>query len=263
MSGLAEIERAFQAYLLTGDAAILPHLRGNARVGAPDLLAVYGHAYRTRLMEALANDFPGLHGLLGADDFAALAGDYLAAHPSQFPSLRWLGRDLPEFLDRHPHPAHPLAADMARFDWAVAHAFDARDQVPVTLADLVNLPAAAWESFRLVFAASVVTFPADAATGDCRQGILRDRADRPAAVGISVVWLVWRQDDQIQFRPCEADEIACLDHMRAGGGFGTMCEILAGTPAASDPVPRSAGFIKDWIERGLVVGIEHDAAASS
>jgi len=257
MTGLAEIERAFQAYLLTGDAAILPHLRGNARLGAPDLLAVYGHAYRTRLMEALANDFPGLSGLLGADDFAALAGDYLAAHPSHFPSLRWLGRSLPEFLDRHPHPAHPLAADMARFDWAVAHAFDARDETAVTLAEILALLPTGWEDLRLRFAASVATLDTDAAIGDLRRSLLRDEAMPASDARPSLVlrWLVWRQEEQVLYRPMAMDEARCFDLIQGGGSFGAMCLALVADRDETAAVSRSAEILKDWLERGLIAGI--------
>lgn len=263
-TNLAGLQQDFQDYLLGHSDAVIAAVAPHDRLPASDLLGVYRYAYTQRLVEALATDFPGLHGLLGADRFAALARGYVARHPSQNPSLRWLGQALVGYLESNAVPdLPPLAADMARFDWAVAQAFDARDETPLTMADVLALPPAAWESFRLTFAASVSIFAGDAALGDLRRALLRDTPLPTEASGAQCSWLVWRQAEDVQFRAAAASERVCFDHMQGGGTFGAMCELLMTESDVDEPALRCAECIKDWVERGLVVGLDHDAALSS
>src|SRR5690349_4992100 len=55
---------------------------------------VYANMYRARLLECLSEDFPALHTVGGHEDFRAVAGDYLVAHPATHPSVRRLGEAL-------------------------------------------------------------------------------------------------------------------------------------------------------------------------
>jgi hypothetical protein len=151
---------------------------------------------------------------------------------------------------------------MARFDWAVAQAFDARDQQPAKMAELLSLPAAAWDSLRLVFAEAVGDFTADAVIGDVRRAVLHDETAWPEASGIDQRWVVWRQNEDVQYRVFAQDEAAAFDLMRAGGSFGAMCQLLGDQFGNPDAAMRSAQIIKDWFERDLVALIEHDAAVS-
>lgn len=262
MTGLTEIQAEFQDYLLGRSDTIAARVRGNERIGATDLLQVYRHGYLQRLAEALGNDFPGLRGLLGPAVFAHMARAYVAAHPSQHSSLRWLGRNVPHHLATHPISGQPLAAGMARFDWAVALAFDARDDVPATMADMLGLPAAAWDSFRLVFADAVSDFRADSGIADLRRAILHDEPVPPVAGDSDQRWIVWRQDEEVQYRTLAEDEAAAFDLMRNNNRFGAMCCLLAEKFANPDAALRSAQMLKDWLDRGLVAAIDHDGLAS-
>lgn len=259
---LAELQRVFQDYLLGRSDAMTQAVNTNARIGAADLLLVYRRGYTQRLVEALGNDFPGLKGLLGEEDFERMAIGYVATHPSQHPSLRWLGRGFPAYLAHPGRTRHPLAASMARFDWAVALAFDAPDGPVAGLSALLALPPAAWESFRLVFVAGVSDFVADAATGNLRRALLHDEADLPSAAGYESHWLTWRQGEEVQYRSLGNDEAAALDLMQGGGDFAAMCRLLAEEFGRVDAAQRSAEILKDWLERGLVAAIDHDAAIS-
>ena len=65
---------------------------------APSASAIYQTMYFWRLHEVLREDFPKLGEALGDGAFEDLARAYLAAHPSEHPSVRHLGRQLPGFL---------------------------------------------------------------------------------------------------------------------------------------------------------------------
>ncbi|WP_374314235.1 putative DNA-binding domain-containing protein [Dongia sp.] len=252
MMQLPVLLAAFQAYLQRKSSDMLCHVRGNERLPAADLLEVYRRGYGLRLVEALGNDFPGLRGLLGEDDFANVARDYVATHPSRHPSLRWLGSGLADFLADH---GSVLSADMARFDWAVALAFDAPDQSTASLSDLFSLPAETWETFGLRFADCVSDLTADSSIAALRHALLRSESDLPPATGYEMSWLVWRQGEDVQYRPLPEDEAQAFAFMRAGGSFGNMCSLLASTCNESEPSRRGAEILQDWLSRGLVAEI--------
>ncbi|HET9330699.1 MAG TPA: DNA-binding domain-containing protein, partial [Steroidobacteraceae bacterium] len=88
MSALAQLQGEFQDYLLRGASAVEAQVLGSARVPVATRLGIYAGAYRSRLADALAANYPALAKLLGAADFATLAMDYVRAHDSPFFSIR-------------------------------------------------------------------------------------------------------------------------------------------------------------------------------
>ena len=98
MRHLHELQTRFQAYLETGDDAIEQDIVSSADARAEHRLAVYYNAYRIRLIDCLAVDYPALAKLVGRDAFEDLALAYLQRFPSTHPSVRWFGRHLPVFL---------------------------------------------------------------------------------------------------------------------------------------------------------------------
>lgn len=252
---LDQTQLSFQRYLL-GDLTQAPPVNE-----PPERLDIYRRGYAARLVEALGNDFPGLKAMLGSAAFADSMRRYIAGHPSSHPSLRWLGRHLADHLARQ---GEASAAGMARFDWAVALAFDAPDEPLVALPDLLALPAEAWAHFGLRFAAAVSMLTAEAGTGDLRQALLHaDTAGgampgvamNDTAPGLPVNWLIWRSGEDVQYRALPADEADGFASMQAGASFAAMCEILAGDHHAADPAQRGAEMLQDWLQRGLVSAI--------
>ena len=80
MARLDTIENDFQSFLLTGRADIEARVVGTQRVPIATRLAIYGDAYRSRLIETLEGHYPALLALIGAEHFAALGGAYVQAH---------------------------------------------------------------------------------------------------------------------------------------------------------------------------------------
>ena len=153
---LDRLQHAFADYLLSGAEKIRQSVRPSSKADIDTLLSVYGHAYSARLVEVLGNDFPGLRALAGADAFDRLARAYMVTHPSRGFSVRSLGRSLAEFLaGTPPYAARPALADMASFEWAMAHAFDAADAEPIRIEHMAAVPALAWPSLTVEFHPSV------------------------------------------------------------------------------------------------------------
>ena len=172
MTALAQLQRDFQDYLLRGDAAVQAHVVGTARVPVGTRLGVYAGAYRSRLIDALAHNFPALAQLLGETDFQTLASDYLLAHDSPFFSIRYYGDALPQFLAAgEDYTAAPVLAELAQWEWAMGCVFDAADARPLAHEMLARIPAQQWAQLRFSWHPSVRRVKIGRAS--CRERVLR------------------------------------------------------------------------------------------
>jgi len=101
---------------------------------------VYRNNVALSLTEALEMTFPVLQKLVGAEFFAAMAGQFLRAHPPRSPLLMRYGEDMPEFLEGF-EPTQTLGylADVARLELGVVASYHAADSVAFDGAILAEL----------------------------------------------------------------------------------------------------------------------------
>ncbi|MEZ5832846.1 MAG: DNA-binding domain-containing protein [Dongiaceae bacterium] len=262
---LLRAEQVFQDGLLGRSQDILGTVRGNKRESAETMFGVYRNAYWARLAEVLGNDFPGLKALLGDPAFDRMARAYIAKHPSQHPSIRWAGRKLAEFLAAEaPYRDDPWFADMARFDWALAFAFDAPDATAAGLADLVGVPPEFWGSVRLRFHPTLDVFPVSTPVDEARPRLLENAEgalDRAARCERAI--MAWRIDYDVKFRTIDLLEHAALQAMQGGATFGDMCELVAQEIDPDQAPLRAAQILQGWLEWGIVAEVEHDGLGSA
>ncbi len=136
--GLEALVRAGKAE----PAAIESLLGGDDRLAPADRLDIYANMYFFRLLDCLREDFPRLAAALGDQRFHNLATDYLLAHPSANPSLRYLGQRLPGFFAGHALARESAClADLARLEWTRADLFDAADARALGRDDVATLAA--------------------------------------------------------------------------------------------------------------------------
>ncbi|MCT4333749.1 putative DNA-binding domain-containing protein [Paracoccus sp. YLB-12] len=126
----ADFTPAFRAALAGGD---LPDFV-TARV--PDEAAIRFAVYRNNvahsLREALARRYPVIRRLVGAEFFAAMAGEFVAAHPPATPVLQEWGDAFAGFLAGFPPVATlPYLGDVARIEWARGLSYHAADAMPM------------------------------------------------------------------------------------------------------------------------------------
>lgn len=255
MKHLAQLQRDFQHCLLVrNNGAVLSAITANGRAAPDTQLAVYSHAYRLRLREVLANDFPVLAAALGDGAFDELADAYIEAHPSRGYSLRGFGAQLATFLRKQPgYRATPALAELAMFEWTLGEAFDAADDPVVTIEAMTHIPPGDWPGLRLVFHASVHRIDFAWNTPELWKAH-KAGSETPEVDGNSapVPWLIWRQDLKTRFRSLENGEQPVFDAARQGAIFADMCEVLSETiPPEAVPL-RAASILKRWISDGLV-----------
>lgn len=253
MSALAQLQRALQRHVLHAEDAE-NFVVADARASAQRRLGVYAHAYRARLREVLAKDYPGLHALAGADTFDAIAHHYVAATPSHHPNARWYGARLAAFLREHPSwTEHPEFAEMAALDWAFGLAFDARDARSVTFDELAAVAPQDWPALRfelhpslqrLSFEHNVTAIRRALDHGEALPPLQRLDAAQPHAV--------WRNDFTVRHRRLSGEEAALLARIAEGACFAELCEALADTHAAGTVAPRAATLLRTWVADGWI-----------
>src|SRR5258708_28224716 len=116
-----ELRRDMRRYLLGEESVVTSAIVDAPPLCAADRLAIYRNAYQVRLIDALHETYPVLHGLLGDEAWIEMGEAYVAAHPSVFRSIRWYGRELPKFLSRRePFTDAPILAEVALLEWTLA-----------------------------------------------------------------------------------------------------------------------------------------------
>jgi len=253
---LSLIQERLQAFLLRDERDIERHVIGTARVPIATRLGIYGDAYRIRLSEALASNYPALLKLLGEADFAALAGAYIEMHVSHRPSIRHYGAELKHFLaTAESYHDVPLLAELAAWEWAMTEVFDAADEDALDVAALTSVPPEEWAGLRF----------------DCHPAIRRldllwnvpqtwkaltggGERPQPELAARGQPWLLWRHQLQIQFRSLADDEAAAFDTLLAGATFGDACLVLCEHLTAEQAPIRAATALRSWTESGLIVG---------
>lgn len=253
MSTLAELQRDFQRHVMHGHERIVDAVESTPDVPATTRLAIYSEAYRLRLTDALASTLPRLQQLLGAEEFARIASEYIDLCPSNYPSIRWFGDRLATLLERS-YRHQPWIAELARWEWAIAGSFDAADGEPIGVEALGTIAPEQWPALQFEFHPSVqvvrvkTNAPAlfKALTDDTSppQG---SKLDEPQA------WLIWREALTTQYRSLAADEAAALEHVRTGGTFESLCDTLCAWHEPEAVPMQAAGMLKRWIVEQLIV----------
>jgi hypothetical protein len=253
---LEVLENDFQGFLLQGRADIEERVVGTARVPIATRLAIYNNAYRARLAETLAAHYPALLALLGAESFDQLCAAYIDAHQSTFASIRYYGAELAALLASHAHyKAQPLWAELARFEWAMTEVFDAADAAAIDAATLAHIDPASWAALTFELHPALRRLDLEWNAPPLWKALTQNEpAPAPAAQHPAVAWLLWRRELQIYFRPLTATEAQALDAVRAGQSFGAVCELLCEFFGDAAAPGRAAGYLREWVESGLIVG---------
>ncbi len=224
-------------------------------------LAVYRHAYRARLLEALRDNYPVLAQVMGDEDFDALAAAYLKAHPSRFASIRWYGDGLADFMASEAEVAHPAFIDVARMDWALRGVFDAGDDEPLRLEHLQQLPPEDWPALRLQPRASArcllldwAVEPAWAALARHAQqrdaGEVGEAPELPAPEPLAHRLLAWRPQLETRWRSLEPGEGALVAAVFEGVDWTRLGDIAVAQWGEAEAPARLVACLQQWVQEG-------------
>ena len=255
MTPLAHLQHDFADFLRDRPSAIRDRIAGGPHADLDTLLGIYRNAYTGRLVGILGEEFPKLRLLAGDRGFDDLAHAYLAAHPSTYFSVRWIGCELADFLATvEPWHNDPGLSQMARLEWAETMAFDAADAPPVARADLAAVPPTAWPGLVLTLHPSVNRIPVSPdifaiwnrlANGEPAESV-------PSALAAETPHLVWRIGLDVKLRAAERDEAAALDALSHGESFAGICERLADHVDPGRAAFRAAELLERWVSTEMI-----------
>lgn len=111
---------------------------------------VYRNNVIVSLIDALADSYPVVQALVGAEFFRAMAGEFARRSPPRSPVLAWYGDGFADFIAGfEPVAGLPYLADVARLEWLRVESWHAADatalspsELTTLLADEARLPAA-------------------------------------------------------------------------------------------------------------------------
>src|ERR1700744_2592751 len=151
-SSLRELQRDLQRHLLGEQSAVTSAIVDAPPLPAVERLAIYKNAYRVRLIDALHETYPVLHGLIGDELGVDLGEAFVGAHPSPYRSIRWYGRELASFMAATPpFDPSPILSEMAALEWTLSEVFDAEDAEPIRRSALGTVLPDAWSGLRFIF----------------------------------------------------------------------------------------------------------------
>jgi hypothetical protein len=256
---LKQLQQNFKNHLFNQDSLITQHIVSD-QLSSEFRLGLYANAYTTRLVEVLEGDYPVLQTLMGEDAFLELCHAYIHTHPSTYPSLRWFGQHLAEFVKQcRPDTDEAYLAELATFEWVLVDAFNASDQPAVGENEVARIPPDKWPVLSFEFHPSVHSFQYQWNVLPVWQSHKQRKAlPSPEKLPQLQTCLVWRQDLKTLFRTLEPDEARLFAAANQGDNFSQLCEILSEWMQDAEQIPlRAVSLLKAWISQELVADIKY------
>jgi hypothetical protein len=250
---LASVQRAFQRSIRSELAPANDLVRGGDPADGTERFGIYANAYRLRLVEALAANYPMLQTHLGQSAFAEIALAYLDAHPSTHISIRHFGNRLSSWLEET-HPAERWLGEFAALEWALDQAFDASDANALGRDALASVQPDEWASLQFEFSTALSRLMLKTNAGAMYEATANASACPEGRVADATHWIIWRRELRAQYRSLTLDEAVAIDTLLAGGTFADACERLAGIGDEETVPVRAAAFLKRWLLDDIIVG---------
>jgi len=255
MTRLRNLQLRFQDYLIGNSDDIEDDIISTDNALAEHRLGAYYNAYRIRLIDCLAVDYPALEQILGREAFEYLVLDYLQHYPSRHPSVRWFGQHLPQYLrDVYRGEDQDFLQELASYEWAQTLIFDAvnSDRL-VQLEDMAGVPAEAWPGLTFRFKPAMLWLDLYWNVPLIEQAIdtgievpEKQRAEQPLR------WLLWRRKMKTYWRSLEVHEAWAIEQAATGVTFAEICAGLLEWIDAEQVALVAAGFLKQWVSDQMV-----------
>lgn len=227
-------------------------ITGDERLDPLQRIDIYANAYFFRLLDILRGDYSALVAAVGDDHFHNLVTAYLAALPSEHPSVRNVGERLPRFLATHALAVErPWLAELARLERARVELFDGPDADPLALDDLRALAPEAFVTLPLPLVPSLMLLDVEHAVDEVFRAAEDGQPIAPPAAG-ALTLLVWRQDLTVYHRRVDALERRALERARDGAPFGVVCDAIAEALPVDEAGPAAFQLLARWVGDGII-----------
>jgi hypothetical protein len=268
---LADVQAAFQGAIMADEptnkqvrALTRPPVRTDSVTG----IGIYARAYRVRLSEFIAEDYPALRAHIGEEAFEALVEDYIIARPSHDRNARWYTHAMPDYMqESESWRGEALGISIAQLERALLDASDAPDGAALSIQALAEIAPDRWPNLSFTLHPTVILLDLEAGAVETYIALNDEDAGeaRPSPpVGAARSYaLVWRAGDDPSYRELDADEYLALNEARAGHAFGDICQMAAFQQGEAMTPERLAQFLTNWFEEELIVALRDEGAANA
>lgn len=231
----------------------ITYINSDKRLSANDRIEIYSIGYRLRLIEALMDNFPAIHTLLGDEDFEQLALEYITEFPSTHFSLRYMGEKMVQFTKKHRiYRESPFISEMANFEWKLRQAFDAKDITPLSRETLSKIPPNDWPELCFALHPSFSLITLEWNTPALWKAIIQDEPPRPPKkLDKSQPWIIWRPKLETHFRSVDLLESGILNEISQNKTFTSICE-FADMEIGEGAEHIVIEYLNQWITDGLL-----------
>jgi len=225
-------------------------IRAKEKFAPKDQLAVYVNAYRFRLYDVTAEDYPVLKHALGDDNFDKLIKDFVnATHSGHFNVARYAAH-LPDFLSNH-ELASDFAVALATFENAIVQLSDPKETTPLTPEHLAGVTPEMLMKKMLYPRKALQLFAFDYPINRYYREVKDERSPTLPANEKSFV-VVFRHEDVVWRMDLEAMEHILLSDLFAGKTIG---EALGGLDESA--ATKLSEYFSRWISNGMLAHYEH------
>lgn len=238
----------------------------DAAATAPDMvvdaarLAVYRGNLAENWRRALANAYPVVEQLVGAEFFGGLARAYGKAHPSQDPDLNRFGARFAVFLDGFAPVADlPWLGDMARLEWALHLAWQAPDVAPLAVEALAGWDPARLADARLILHPACALLYSRWAVAQLWLAHQENGPAFPETLDAPCHALLTRRGWQGEVTAIGRADYLALSRLAAGDSIAAALDAaLADAEERGEDLPEVGAMLRRWFGLGAVAAIAAD-----
>jgi len=252
MSNLAAMQQKFLHSILQKDEQLENEIISTDKLPAAQRFSIYQNSYLYRLVDALADNYPSIHTLLGDKRFYAIAQEYVQQYPSAFYNIRDFGHQFSQFLAADMQYHNSVIPEMALFEWSLLFAFDSANALPISMEHLSQYEPSQWGNLKFKLLPSFSQLSMQWNTIKIWQAI-KDNADPvlPQQLTHPESWIIWRPQWETKFRSISPLEEKALDWLRYQRSFGEICVQLSNDDD-NNSAAQAATLLQQWLQDGIL-----------
>ena len=245
---LAESQTTMQQAILHGtgiDSKPDTWIRAKEKFVPVDQLAVYVNAYRFRLYDVTAEDYPVLKHYLGEHHFDRLINDFVnTAHSDHFNVGRY-ATHLPAFLKKH-DLGNDFAVELATLENALSQLTDPEETIPLAPHHLEGMTPESLMETRLYPRIALQLFAFEYPVNAYYEGVKEDGSPTQPAPEKSFL-AVFRHEDVVWRMDLDAMEHALLSTLFTGEPIGVALANLDESAAE-----KLSEYFSRWMRNGML-----------
>ncbi len=186
---------------------------------------VYRNNVIVSLKEALSDSFPVIERLIGAQNFDALAGLFVRAHPPSDPRMMLYGAAFPDFLEQFQPLSHiGYLADVARLELAQRRSYHAADATPIDPSVFSTMSPEILAKCTATFAPALQVLRSSWPVLDIWHFNMTEGAPQPSGQAQDV--LIVRPDFDPEMHILPAGSFELIEHLQTGVSLGEALEAV-------------------------------------